>query len=112
MTLTGRWRIIEMDLFDAADLDLLGPAFIELRRDRTGTFQFLAVEGEMDCRAIKSDGRVGVEFSWEGSDDDHPVSGRGSAFVNEDGSLAGHIFIHTGDDTGFVGQRDDHHPKR
>ena len=32
MALTGRWRIVEMDLFDASDLDLLGPAFIELRR--------------------------------------------------------------------------------
>ena len=107
MALTGRWRIVEMDLFDASDLDLLGPAFIELRRDRTGGFQFLAVAGSIDCRAAKRDGRVGVEFSWDGTDECDQVCGRGWAFLNDDGSLAGHIFIHMGDDSGFVGQPDE-----
>ena len=101
-----------MDLFDAGDLDLRGPAFIELRRDRTGSFQFLAVEGSMDCRAAKRDDRRGVDFSWEGTDEGDHASGRGWAFLNEDGSLVGHIFFHMGDDTGLVGHPIERQPTR
>ena len=101
-----------MDLFDANDIDLLGPAFIELRRDHAGSFQFLAIEGSMDCRAAMRDGRVGVEFSWDGTDECDQASGRGWAFLNDDRSLAGHIFIHMGHDTGFVAEPDEQRQNR
>jgi hypothetical protein len=57
MSVTGRWRIVEMDLWDLEAIDLLGPAFIEFRRDRTGEFRFIAVEGWMDCANGERDGR-------------------------------------------------------
>ncbi len=38
----GRWRIVEMELWDRDDLDLVGPAFIEFDEDRTGRFAFIA----------------------------------------------------------------------
>jgi hypothetical protein len=43
-----------MDLRDRDALDLLGPAFIEFRRDMTGQFGFIAVERWMDCREAQS----------------------------------------------------------
>lgn len=43
MGLTGRWRI-----------------------------GFLAVEGWMDTRRVDRDGRPGLEFSWEGTDELDP----------------------------------------
>ena len=35
--------------------------------------------GELDCRDADRDGRPGVEFSWQGSDEGDDVSGRGWA---------------------------------
>ena len=79
MSIAGRWRIVEMDLWDQEALDLVGPATIEFGRDHTGSFRFIAVEAWMDCRRVLRDGHPAVEFSWEGSDDGDPASGRGWA---------------------------------
>ncbi len=95
------WRIVEMDLWDIDAIDLLGPAFIELRADRTGSFRFIAVQGWMDCQDGQRDGRRCVEFTWDGDDDGDRASGRGWAVPEQDGSLRGHIYFHLGDDSGF-----------
>jgi hypothetical protein len=101
MGVTGAWRIVEMDLWDAEAIDLLGPGFIKFGGDRSGRFRFIAVEGWMDCHGGQRDGRPCVEFTWEGSDECDPASGRGWAALEEDGSLRGHIYFHLGDDSGF-----------
>jgi hypothetical protein len=101
---TGRWWIVEMDLWDREALDLVAPAFIEFRSDHTGSFGFIAVTGWMDCRNARS-GRNGVEFSWEGTDEGDQVSGRGWAAIHDDGSLRGRIYFHLGDDSGFHAKR-------
>ncbi|MEV0051018.1 hypothetical protein AB0H34_11040 [Saccharopolyspora shandongensis] len=101
MSLTGRWRIVEMDMWDRDAIDLEGPGFIELAKDGTGQFGFIAVHGWMDCRPTKRDGRPCVEFSWDGDGEDQPVNGRGWAMLADNGTLEGHLFIHMGDDSGF-----------
>ncbi len=98
----GRWRITEMDLWDSEDLDLAGPAFIEFDRDQGGCFGFVAVEATVDCREMRRGEAPGVEFTWDGFDDSTPVSGRGWATLEKNGSLRGHIFFHLGDDSGFL----------
>jgi hypothetical protein len=101
MSVTGAWRIVEMDLWDAEAINLLGPGYIQFDADRTGHFRFIAVEGWMDCQSGRRDGRPYVEFTWEGNDKSDPASGRGWAALEEDGSLRGHIYFHLGDDSGF-----------
>ena len=101
MSVRGRWRIAETELWDSEALDLVAPAFIEFGEDGSGSFGFIAVQGEMDCREVVRDGRPGVEFSWEGNDECDPASGRGWAVLHEDGSLRGRIFFHLGDDSGL-----------
>ncbi|MGQ0668145.1 MAG: hypothetical protein ACT4PO_00470 [Actinomycetota bacterium] len=101
MSLTGTWRIVEMDLWDLEAIDLLGPGFIQFGKDRTGHFRFIAVEGWMDYRHGQRDGRPCVEFTWDGDDDGDRASGRGWAALAGDGSLRGHIYFHLGDDSGF-----------
>ena len=103
--LIGRWRIEEMDLWNRDALDLVGPAFIEFRPDQTGRFRFIAVEGWMDCREAAIDDRPGLEFSWDGNDECDPASGRGWVALQPDGSLAGHIYFHMGDDSAFRAER-------
>ncbi|WP_280356638.1 hypothetical protein [Nocardia otitidiscaviarum] len=34
--LLGRWRIIEMDNWDLDAIELVGPGYVEVRRDSTG----------------------------------------------------------------------------
>ncbi len=88
----GRWRITEMDNWDQEAVDLVGPGFI-------------VVTGELDCREADRDGRPGVEFSWQGSDEGDDTGGRGWVALNPDGTLEGHIYFHLGDDSAFRAER-------
>lgn len=101
----GSWRITSMELWDQPDVDLMGPGFIEFRKDGVGSFRFIAVEGYMDCRESVRDGRPFVEFTWEGHDDSDAAIGRGWAALQDDGTLHGRIFTHLGDDSGFTAGR-------
>ena len=101
---TGRWRILEMDLWDRDALDLVAPAFIEFSPDQTGEFGFIVVTGWIDWRRAGT-GRSGVEFSWEGTDEGDQVSGRGWAELHNDRVLHGHLYFHLGDDSGFRAER-------
>jgi hypothetical protein len=78
----GRWRITEMDNWDQETVDLVESGFIEFDEDGLGELGFIAVTGELDCRDADRDGRPGVEFSWQGSDEGDEVSGRGWAALN------------------------------
>jgi hypothetical protein len=101
----GRWRITEMDNWDQEAIDLVQPGFIEFDEEGLGGLGFIAVTGELDCRDADRDDRPGVEFSWQGSDEGDDVSGRGWAALNPDGTLAGHIYFHLGDDSAFRAER-------
>ena len=100
----GRWRITEMEHWDAEYVDLEGEAHITFERDRLGRFQFGAVVGWIDYRISTRDGRPAVEFSWEGTNDSDPASGRGWAMIDAQ-RIAGRLFFHNGDDSGFVAVR-------
>lgn len=67
MRIVGRWQITESELWDSDALNLVAPAFVEFEQDGLGSFGFIAVQGQMDCREAERDGRPGVEFSWEGN---------------------------------------------
>jgi hypothetical protein len=99
--LTGRWRIVRMSGWDRDAIDLVEPGFIEFTRNGGGEFGFIAVRGELDCRPVERDGRVGVEFTWEGVDEGDQVSGRGWASLIDDATVEGHLFFHMGDDSSF-----------
>lgn len=100
----GQWRITEMEAWDADYLDMEVPAHITIRKDLTGEFQFGLVQGELDGRAEVLDGAPRFDFSWEGSDDNDPMSGRGWLRV-EDDHAEGRIFIHCGDESGLKAKR-------
>jgi hypothetical protein len=97
----GRWRITGMELWTAEDLDLLGPAHLTLERDGLGEIAFLAIEAGVDYRVVQRDGQLGVEFSFDGTDEGDRISGRGWA-VLRDNELQGRLFVHFGDDSAFT----------
>ena len=104
-SVVGRWRIMETENWDRDALDLVAPAFIEFDEDGSGSLGFIAVEGSTDWREVQRDGLPGAEFSWEGYDENDPASGRGWVVLGTAGRLAGHFYIHNGDDSGFVCDR-------
>ena len=101
----GRWRLAEMDLWDNEALDLVEPAFLEIR-GREGQMRFIAVPAWLDIRYDARAGGPIAEFSWEGFSDADPACGRGWATFGTAGRLVGHIFIHNSDDSGFVAERE------
>jgi len=90
-----------MSGWDRDDIDLVEPAFIEFSKDGTGQFGFIAVRGWLDSRPAERDGKVGVEFTWDGVDEGDQVSGRGWAALVDDEAVEGHLFLHLGDDSSF-----------
>lgn len=100
--LTGRWRIVEMEQWDAEAFDLVAPAFIEFSEDRHGEFGFIVVRGWTDCRPLQRGSQPGVEFSWSGDDDGRETSGRGWAVQVDDETVEGHIYFHMGMDSAFT----------
>jgi hypothetical protein len=99
--LIGKWRIVEMDLWDRDAIDLVGPAYIEFKTDGTGSFHFIAVDGYMDVEHADAALRQRAEFTWEGDDEGTHASGRGWVELEPDGSLSGRIFFHLGDESGL-----------
>ena len=99
--LLGKWRIIEMELWDSDFLDLVEPAYITFDQQGGGEFVFGAVQGSLHCRY----GPNSVRFTWEGSDEMDPASGAGDAELDENGLLTGELRFHNGDDSTFKARR-------
>ena len=50
--------------------------------------------------------KVRAEFSWQGNDEGDSVCGRGRVTLGTAGHLVGHFYIHRGDNSRFVAERD------
>ncbi|CAN5302718.1 hypothetical protein BH10PSE7_BH10PSE7_39460 [soil metagenome] len=99
--LSGKWRIVEMALWDKNFLDMLKPAYIAFDGKAGGEFAFGCVTGGLHCRKTPS----GVDFTWEGNDEMDSAAGDGWAEIQKDGTLKGEICFHNGDDSTFKARR-------
>jgi hypothetical protein len=95
--LTGKWRIVETELWDRSHLDLVGPAFIAIDGKGGGEMAFGALVAALDCGFTSN----GIDFTWDGSDEGDQVCGDGWAELQKDGSLEGEISYRNGDETSF-----------
>lgn len=95
--LIGKLRIVEMDLWDADYIDMLGPGHIQFDRDG-GHMAFGAVQIGLDCHH----GVDSVHFTFSGHDEMTEVSGDGDADLGPDGSITGEIRFHMGDEATFI----------
>ena len=98
---SGRWRITEMEMWDAEARDLVGPAQIVFDASGTGSLRFIAVETGLDWRYSSRGKRPRIEFTWEGTDECDRASGRGWAVLAGPDRITGRILIHLGDDSSF-----------
>ena len=97
----GKWPIREMEVWDKDFIDLVVPGHFSFHTNGRGKFQFGAVEGYIDYRIESWGDMERLEFSWEGTDEMDPVSGRGWAVIKGD-ELHGRLYFHLGDESGFV----------
>jgi hypothetical protein len=96
----GKWRITEMEQWDADYIDLVAPGYFEFRKNGTGEFQFGAIEGDIDFYIENVENQQRLEFSWMGHDEYDPVAGRGWAVIKNK-ALFGRIYFHMGDESWF-----------
>ena len=95
--LKGRWRIVEMALWDTDYLNMVEPAYIELDGKGFGEFAFGCVTANLHGDVSADD----IEFTWDGSDEGDQVCGDGWAELKSDGSLEGEIAFRDGDESSF-----------
>jgi hypothetical protein len=60
-TLKGKWRIVEMELWDKDFLDMMDPAYIAFDGKAGGEFAFGCVTGSLHCRKATSGVRARYE---------------------------------------------------
>src|ERR1700746_3523542 len=77
----GRWRIVEMDVWDSDFLDLVEEAHLTFQGKSDGEIAFGALKGFLDVRYGARDGSACAEFSWQGHDENDPACGRGWAIL-------------------------------
>ena len=99
--LIGKWRIVEMELWDSDFVDLVEPAYIVFDGQGSGEFVFGAVTGGLDCEYAPTT----IFFTWAGHDEMDEASGSGSAELNDDGTITGEIAFHLGDEPTFKARR-------
>ena len=100
----GKWRIIEMEMWDQDHVDLIIPGYFSFDKNDLGYFQFGVVEGQIDYRIEKIGDVERLEFSWEGADENDAALGRGWAVITGD-HLEGRLYFHLGDNSWFKAKR-------
>ena len=101
----GRWRIVEMDVWDNDFLDLVEEAHLTLTGEANGEIAFGALKGFLDPRYGSRDGAACAEFSWEASTATDRPAGRGWGAFGTPGRLVGHCYIHDVVDSAFICER-------
>ena len=97
----GRWRIVEMDVWDKDFLDLVETAHLTFKGATDGEIAFGALQASLDIEY----GRDSIGFDWEGSDEMDEVRGDGSAELLEDGSIEIEFAYHNGDEAVLKARR-------
>ena len=100
--LTGRWRIVEADLWNRGHLDLDEPATIMIGADGHGEIAFGALQAGLDLGYSQNL----VHFTWAGFDEMDEVSGDGHAELLDDGTIEITFAYHNGDEAILKARRE------
>ncbi len=105
MIFLGKYHIYEMELWDEDYFNMVTQAYIEIKKNNTGSFQFGLVRGYLDGEEVNTGSRSRFEFTWEGDDEGTPMSGSGWLESSNEDNLFGRIKIHLGDSSDFRAKR-------
>lgn len=107
MNFSGKWHIYEMEMWDENYFNMETQAYIEIKKNKRGSFQFGLVRGYLDGEEVRTGSQSRYEFTWEGDDEGTPMSGSGWLEFSEENNLKGKIKIHLGDSSRFNARRAD-----
>ena len=105
MKYEGMWHLTAMEMWDADSLHREVQAFIWIKRDGGGEFQFGLVSGQIDGEVVKTAAGEQFEFTWEGNDECDPASGSGGLEITAKSELVGKIKIPYGDSSILIAKR-------
>jgi hypothetical protein len=105
MKYEGLWHITEMETWDDEYLNMEVQAYIRIRRDGGGDFQFGLVSGQIDGEVVKRADGDRFEFTWDGNDECDEASGSGWLEMESRNKLEGRIKIHHGDSSTLAAER-------
>ncbi len=101
----GKWHIYEMEMWDEDYFNMTVQAYIEIKPDNLGYFQFGLVEGQIDGKVVEYPDETRFEFTWDGYDENDPMNGNGwIKLVNAD-TIEGEFRLHLGDDSTFKARK-------
>ena len=101
--LTGTWEIQEMETWDEDYFNMEVQAYITIKKNQTGQFQFGLVSGHFSVGNIEN-GRL--SFEWAGNDEMDEASGTGWVELKFNDEIKGHFSFHfMGDDSTFSATR-------
>ena len=101
MKYEGTWHITEMETWGDDYLNMEVQAYIRIRRDGSGEFQFGLVSGQIDGEVVGDR----FEFTWDGNDECDEASGSGWLEMESRNKLEGKIKIHHGDSSTLAAER-------
>lgn len=101
----GTWHIYAMEMWSADYFNMEVQAFVEIRLDNLGSFQFGLVSGGLIGYLEGKPPRQRFAFTWEGNDEMDPVSGSGWLRLKGDADVLGLINIHQHDRSRFKARR-------
>jgi hypothetical protein len=105
MKYEGTWHITEMETWGNEYLNMEVQAYIRIRRDGGGEFQFGLVSGQLDGDVVQTVGGDRFEFTWDGNDEGDEASGSGWLEMVSKNNLEGTIKIHRGDSSTLAAER-------
>ena len=94
-----------MELWDEDYFNMEVQAYIEVRPDYLGNFQFGLVSGYLDGYIEEETGKKRFLFSWEGQDEKDPITGSGWLRLSGKSEVVGLIELHLGDWSEFKARR-------
>jgi hypothetical protein len=100
MSITGKWRIVEMPDYQTDFPDMVEPAYIQFTASG-GEFAFGCVTGAIHGIASGN----ACHFTWSGSDELDEVCGDGWAELTDDDTLEGEISFQNGDEAAFTAHK-------
>lgn len=105
MSFKGMWHIYEMEGWDEDYFNMDVQAYIEIKPNNLGYFQFGLVSGELDGKIVDHPHGKRFEFTWEGYDECDHACGSGWVKLKKKDLLDGEFRIHKGDDSMFLARR-------
>lgn len=101
----GKWHIDEMSQWDEDYFNMEVQAYLEIKPDYMGNFQFGLVCGHMDGEIVDHPDGKRFEFTWDGNDECDPAQGSGWIKLINSNTIKGKIKFHHGDSSTFSAKR-------